>query len=536
MKKFFGNFFSGKNSFRAASIILIATLFLSNILGLLRDHFLSQKIPTDDLSVYYAAFRIPDLLFNILILGAISSAFIPIFSSLLSKKNKDEAWQVANSVINIAIVSLIIACVILAIIMPFIIPLFVPGFSPDQQELTVKLARIMIASPIFFGLSYIFGAILNSYKRFVVYSLAPLIYNVSIILGTIFLADPWGIEGVALAVIVGAFLHMSIQIPIAISLGWRWKVQFAWRNSNVRRIGILMLPRSIGLGANQIMLLIFTSIASSLGGSAVAVYNLADNIQTMPMVVFGTSFAMAIFPTLAEKHTSGKNEDFEYYFLKTLRSILYFMIPITFGIILLRAQIVRLILGSGFFGWQQTIDTANTLAYFALALVFTSTIPLLARSFYALQNTKIPMFVTIISVLISIILGKYFSQTLGVTGLALGYSIGSSINALVLYFILRTKVKIHDGQVVIFVIKVLIASILMAIAIQEIKFVLAIFVDMRRFWGVLLQALGAIVGGGLIYFLLTWVFGLEEIKSIKVIFAKITGRSLVKESESEPGR
>ncbi len=525
----------GKNSYRAASLILIFTLFLSNVLGVIRDHFLSQKIPTDILSAYYAAFRIPDLLFNILILGAISSAFIPIFSSLLASKKQKEAWEVANSVINIAIIVLIIACGILAIFMPQVVPLFVPGFDETKQALTINLARIMLASPIFFGLSYIFGAILNSFKRFMIYSLAPLVYNVSIILGTIFLADHIGIIGVALAVVAGAFLHMVIQIPVAFSLGWRWQAILDFKNTQVRKIGILMLPRAIGLGANQIMLLVFTSLASILGGAAVAVYNLADNIQTMPMVVFGTSFAMAIFPTLAENYAQGNWESFANYFVKTLRSILFFMVPIVFGVILLRAQIVRLILGSGFFGWQQTIDTANTLGYFAIALVFTSTTPLLARAFYALHNTKLPMLVTIISVLVSIVASIFLAPKMGITGLALAYAVGSFFNCLILYLLFRKKIIFEELPILIFLGKVIVASLIMALAIQEIKFLAALFVDMHRFWGVLTQTALATVGGTIIFLIMAWVFDCEEISSIKIVWARISGRSLVGESEAEPG-
>lgn len=534
MRKFFSGFWGGKNSFRAAAVILIITLFLSNVLGMIRDHYLSQKIPTDILSVYYAAFRIPDLIFNVLILGAISAAFIPVFSALLSAKKQQEAWKVANSVINIAILALVASCLVLAILMPYLVPLFVPGFDAGKQQLTTELARIMLASPIFFGLSYIFGAILNSSKRFMVYSLAPLVYNSSIILGTLLLADRFGVLGVSIAVVVGAFLHMAIQIPIAVRLGWRWQFFLDWKDRSVRKIGILMFPRALGLGANQILLLVFTGIASSLAGAAVAVYNLADNIQTMPMVVFGTSFAMAIFPTLAESYARRENENFANYFTKTLRSILFFMVPIVFGVVMLRAQIVRIILGSGFFGWQQTIDTANTLGYFAVALVFTSTIPLLARAFYAIHNTKIPMLATILTVVLSIAIGWLLAPKMGVEGLALAYSIGSFFNAIFLYILLRRKFVLSELAILWFLFKILVASLIMAVALQEIKFVMAIFVDMHRFWGVFLQTIAATFGAVLIYLLLCWIFNCEEIASVKVVFARLTGRSLVQ--DNEPGR
>lgn len=533
MRKFFSHFFNAKNSLPIASLILIVTLFLSNVLGVLRDHYLSQKIPTDTLSVYYAAFRIPDLLFNVLILGAISAAFIPVFSGLINQNKEKEAWRVANSVINVAIVSLIVLCLVLAILMPYLVPLFVPGFDNEKKDLTVGLARIMLASPIFFGLSYIFGGILNSYKRFAVYSLAPLVYNLAIILGTLFLAPIFGIVGVAYAVIVGAFLHMVIQIPVARRLGFRWQKVFDLKNPSVRRIGFLMFPRAIGLGANQIMLLLFTSIASVIGGSAVAIYNLADNIQTMPMVVFGTSLAMAIFPTLSEKSAKKDFQDFSYYFTKTFRSVLFFMIPISLGVIMLRAQIVRLILGSGFFGWQQTIDTANALGYFGLALVFSSIVPLLARSFYALCNTKIPMIVTILTVVVSVVAGKLLSEKMGVSGLALAFSIGSFVNATILYLLLRKKITIAEWPIVWFILKIMLATLIMGIALQEAKFLMAIFVDMQRFWGVLSQTLAAIFVSIIVYLSLTWIFNCEEAQSAKVIFRRLMGRSL---DQEEPGR
>jgi len=533
MRKFLGSVFSKKNSYVGASVILIITLFLSNVLGVLRDHYLTQKILTDDLSTYYAAFRIPDLLFNVLILGAISSAFIPIFSSLLHQKKEKEAWQVASSVINIAILCLIVFCLILGLLMPYLAPLFVPGFSSEKLTTMIKLTRLMLLSPIFFGLSYIFGAILNSYKRFLVYSLAPLVYNLVIILGTLFLAPKMGIMGVAIAVVVGAFLHMMVQIPIAVKLGFKWQAILDFKNASVRRIGILMFPRAIGLGANQILLLIFTSIASVLGGSAIAVYNLADNIQTMPMVVFGTSFAVAIFPTLSEKFSHQDWIGFRTDFTKTMRSILFFMVPIVFGMILLRAQIVRLILGSGHFGWQQTVDTANTLGYFAIALVFTSIVPLLARASYALHNTKTPMIITVITVIISAILGKILAVSMGITGLALAYSIGSFFNALILYLFLRGKIKIEEWPVLIFFLKIFAASIIMAVALQEVKFIMAIFVDMTRFWGVFLQTLVGMTVAISLYLILAWVFGCEEAASIKTIFNRLKGKAI---EDEEPGR
>ena len=527
MVKKITNALNQQNSITGASVILVITLFLSNVLGVFRDHFLTQKIPTEQLSAYYAAFRIPDLIFNILILGAIASAFIPVFTTLLSQKKDKEAWMVASSVINIAIIFLVGLAVILFFLMGYLIPYIVPGFNADYKDLTVKLARIMLLSPIFFGLSYIFGGILNSFKRFLVYSLAPLVYNLTIILGTLIFADKYSVVGVAYAVVAGAFLHLFIQLPVAIKLGFHFQLKIFWEHWGVRRIGILMLPRAIALGANQIMLLIFTAIASSIGGYSIAIYNLADNIQTMPMVVFGTSFATAIFPTLAEAVGQNRMADFSEQVKKIALVILYCLIPMTAVLILLRAEIVRLILGSGFFGWEQTIQTANVLGIFALSLVFTGLTPLFSRAYYALHNTKTPMIVTFFSVIISIILGKIFSLKFGVIGLALGFSIGGFINFLTLYLLLRKKVPIQkEGKIFIFILKIILATIFMAIAIQESKMLIGLFVDMSRFWGVAVKTIVSLTIGTIVYLTCCWIFGCEEINAIKYIYAKLSNRGL----------
>lgn len=507
-----------KNSVAGASIILIITLFLSNVLGVFRDHFLTQKIPTEILSVYYAAFRLPDLIFNLLILGAISSAFIPVFTNLLAREKNEEAWKVAQSVINIAILFLGGAIIVLFVFMPWLMNLIVPGFDEAKKTLAVSLARLMLLSPLFFGLSYIIGGILNSFKRFLVYALAPLIYNLTIIIGTLLFADNFGIHGVAVSVVIGAFLHFFIQLPIAIKLGLRFHLKIFWQHWGVKRIGILMLPRAIALGGNQILLLAFTAIASSISGYGIAVYNLADNIQTMPMVVFGTSFATAVFPTLSEYFSQNKTEEFSQNILKVTRTILFFMLPMIVILILLRAEIVRLILGSGYFGWEQTKQTADTLAYFSISLIATGLAPLFNRAFYAMHNTRIPMIVSLVGVALSIVFGKLISLKMGVSGLALGFTIGNIITTIFLFIYLKRKISLKlNKELYLFLLKILVAGIFMAIAIQEIKYLSGAVVDMQRFWGVAVKTLASIAGGGIIYLLSCWIFNCEEILSFKQI-------------------
>jgi putative peptidoglycan lipid II flippase len=515
---------NGKNSVKGATVILIVTLFLSNILGMLRDHFITQKISTDLLDTYYAAFRIPDLIFNILILGAIAAAFIPVFTTYVLQRQEKEAWRVTNSFINIGIIALIIFAIILYFLMPYLIPILVGKFGAVKQNTTIELARIMLLSPIFFGISYIMGGVLNSYKRFLVYSIAPLIYNLSIIIATLLFADKYNVYGVVGGVLVGAFLHMIVQIPATLKLGYRYQFLLEWKNEGVRKIFKLMMPRALGLGAMQIMLLVYTSIASTLGAGSVAYFNLADNIQTMPIVVFGTSFATAIFPSLSEAISIQDKEKFTSLISKGIRSILFLLIPSGVGIILLRTEIIRSILGYGsFFKWEQTINTADILGFFAISLFAQGLIPLLARSFYALHDTKTPMTISIISFVTSIVFGYILAPIMGITGLGLAFSIGSFVNAVLLYLILRKNVaelKTQESSLFTFILKILSACLIMTIFIQLDKYVVGHYVAMDKVWGVFLKTISAIAVGSGVYVLITYLLKCEEIDEIVSLFKK----------------
>ncbi len=521
--------FHGSNSVKGATIILIVTFAISNLLGLIRDHFLAQKIPTTFLDCYYAAFRLPDLIFNLLALGAISAAFIPVFSSYLAKKDTREAWKVANSFINIVIVFLIIALGLLGILMPLLIPLLVPDFDTTKLDLTIKLARLMLISPVLFGISYILSSILNSFKRFLVCSFSPLVYNLSIIVFTLLLADKIGIYGPVIGVLVGAVLHLLIQLPTAIFLGWKPSFVFDLFNSGVRKILTLIFPRAIGLGAMQIVLIFFTAIASSLGAGSIAVFNLADNIQTMPTAVFSNSLAVAIFPSLAHAATLDRKEEFSNLIWKSIRAIVMVLIPSSVAIILLRAQIVRLILGSGHFGWQQTIDTANTLGWFAVALVFQGLVPILARAYYSKHNTKTPTIISIISMVLSVVLAFILSKIMGVSGLALAFSISGFFNALLLYIYLRkddSDIRVQEKKFAVFVLKVLFATLIMALIIQMSKYAINPYVNMQKFWGVLVQAGGSLLLGLVFYLGLAMIFGFEEFNEVISAIKKKFTRSL----------
>lgn len=505
-----------ENSVRGASIILMITLALSNVLGVFRDHYLAQKIPTDRLDIYFAAFRLPDLVFNVLILSSIASAFIPIYSKYLKEKGEKEARVLSQSAFTVGISVVVVCLIAMFVLMPYLMQVLVPSFNDVKRRETVELARFLLISPFFFTLSYFLNGVLNSHKRFFASSISPLLYNLSIIAGVLLFADRMGVKGAAIGVVVGSFLHFIVQLLPAIRVGFVPALRFDFRHPGVSQIIKLMIPRAIGLGGNQILLVAYTVIASSFPG-AIAIYSFADNIQTVPSVIFGISFAQAIFPTLASLsiHNCQEKERFERLLLKSIKVSLFFLIPSTAVVLLLRAQVIRLILGYGFFGWSDTRAASLTLGFFALSIVAQGLIPMLARGFYALCNTRLPMISSLTSIAVSIILAILFSNSTnnlvsGVPGMALAYTVGSWINFLILIFYLSGKIKVDLKKVAIYAFKIIILTIFTALLIQIAKDLVGTYFDIDRVRFLLLQTVLALAIGGGFYMLGAWLFKLSN--------------------------
>ncbi len=510
--------FVKESSVKSASLILIITLALSNVMGVFRDHFLAQKIPTDRLDVYFAAFRLPDLIFNVLILGSVAAAFVPVYSKYLKERGEKQANDLARSTITIGWSAVAGCLVILFFAMPLLMRLLVPSFTPDKLAETIKVGRYLLLSPLFFTISYFLGGVLNSHKRFLTYSIAPLVYNLSIILGVLFFADRMGVMGAVIGVIAGSFLHMLIQIPTAVKVGFRLRPLYKF-DEGVKRILKLMIPRAIALGTSQILLVAYTAFASAFAGG-IAIYTFADNIQTVPSVIFGTSFATAVFPTLAglSLKNSEEKQQFTALFSKSLRAALFFLVPSTLVLFLLRAQIIRLILGYGFFGWADTKMASATLGFFALSIIAQGLIPLFARSFYAMHDTKTPMYVSLVSVVLSIALGFLFSRAKigiisGVTGLSLAFSVGSWINFGLLAYFLKKRVSTDTMDVLSFVLQISLLCMIMVGAMQVTKDFVSDMYDIDRVRFLLLQTVAALIVGAATYLVGAYLLKIKEVRS-----------------------
>ncbi len=499
----------------AAGLVALSSLF-SRLLGVVRDRILAGRFGAGaELDIYYSAFRIPDLIFNLVVLGALSAGFIPIFTSLIKDKqgssyqSNQVAWRLASNVLNFLLLGLAVLSVIGIVFAGPLTRLITPGFSPVDQATTASLTRIMFLSPIFLGLSGILGGILQSFKRFLIYSLAPIFYNIGIIVGAIYFVDLWGISGLAWGVVLGAALHFLVQVPSTYQLGFRYSLFLSWRDEKVRKIGRMMVPRTMSLAISQINLVVVTIIASTLPSGSLTAFNFANNLQAFPVGVFGISFAIAAFPALAE--SAGDKRKLTEHFSSSIRQILFFIIPATVLIIALRAQIVRVVLGTGNFDWRSTFMTMDALGLFALSLFAQATIPLLTRVFYARHNSHTPFYFGLISIAINIILSFYLSRLMGVAGLALAFSIASIVNLILLWTWLYVKVGALDFRgIATSSLKFLVGAIAAGLAAQIMKVVVWPYIDMTKFSGVFIQLAASFGAGTLVYALFCYLLGSEE--------------------------
>ena len=503
LKKFFNN---KSKTIASAAVILGAASLVSRLLGLVRDRILAGKFGAgSELDIYYVAFRIPDLVYSVLVLGAITAGFIPVFINYL-QKDKNNAWYLANSILNLIGVSLIIICFILIIFAPWLIKLIAPGFSPEKISLTIKLARIMFLSSFFLGISTVLGGILRSFKRFLIYSLGPIMYNLGIIFGAVFLTEYYGLLGLAYGVVLGSFFHMAIQIPASFLCGFKWAPVFDFRFEGVRRIFKLMPPRVLNLILFQIDFLAMTIIASFLAVGSIAVYNLAYNIWSFPLGIFGISFVLAVFPKLSESAQKKDEQKFVKEFSLVARQILFFTLPSAVLFIVLRAEIVQIILGTGNFGLNDVSLTLKTLAYFSLSLFAEALILLLLRGFFAWEDAWRPFVIGLFATAIRLSFALFLSRSMGVPGLALGFSLGGIFYMVLLFIFLKRKIGFIDGKK-IFVsgFKMILASFLAGLGAYIVLQILINFNTLIR---------GSLAGliGILIYLFFSWLFRLTELK------------------------
>ena len=440
IKKLISIYFSRKNFFKG-SAILAFTALASNLLGLLRDRLLAHSFGASRvLDAYNAAFIMPNLLLNIFVAGALSAAFVPIFTEITSHKEKTDTSDFTNSVLNSSVLIILITGLLAFVFAPQLSNWLVPGFSTESKVLFVKLTRLLLLSPLIFAVSNTIGSILISEERFFWYGLSPAVYNIGIIGGTVFLAGRFGIQGVIMGAIGGALLHLISRL---IGLGrqyWRYRPQIKI-DAHFKKYLRLMLPKMAGQPIEQVMFLGFTIIASTIGTGAIVVLNIANNFQTVPVAIIGITFALTAFPILAKIAAQNNKKGFIDETIFTAKAILITTAPVAALMYFFSRPIIAILIGGGAFDQHAINITAVTLAVFTPSIVTESVNHLLARAFYALKNSATPTLIALGGLIITLVSGYFLAGKFGVPGLALGFFLGSIFKILFHLVFLKSQTK-----------------------------------------------------------------------------------------------
>src|SRR3989344_990547 len=396
-----------------AALLLGFFTLLSQILALFRDRSIAHFIgPSPSLDAYYAAFRVPDLIFICIASLASATVLIPFLAAKMSGgKVTEESKKYLNDVFTVFFLTMVVVSLTAFFLIPFLIPYIAPGFAPAHQAELVILSRIMLLSPILLGLSNLFGAVTQLFQRFFIYALSPIFYNLGIIFGVIFLYPILGIYGLGLGVVLGAFMHFAVQALASSHSGFTPKFSlFPWSVNfqEVKKVALISLPRTLGLAFNNIALIAIIALASFLQSGSISVFNFAFNLQSVPLNIIGISYAVAAFPTLAKSISLGKMDEFRMHLKSAARAIVFWSLPVIFLFIVVRAQIVRVILGSGFFSCENTRLVAACLAVFSVSILAQGMITLSSRAYYAKGDTKRPLLINLFCSILIVILSSVF--------------------------------------------------------------------------------------------------------------------------------
>ena len=439
-----------------AAYLLGAATIASSLLALVRDKLLAYNFGAGQiLDLYYSSFRVSDMIYATIASTVAASILVPF----LIKKGKEQGTEnktgqkyFIDHVFSAFFLGIVGVSVIIWILMPYIIPWLLPGYAHRSDlPILISTSRIMLLSPIFMGLSNFLASITQMYNRFLIYAISPLLYNVGIIIGTVVLYPIFGIYGLIIGVVLGAALHLGIQLPFVASRGLVpvFRLPIDWKE--IREVVLISFPRTLTVSSNEIAEFFLIALATLMGAGSVSIFNFAWNLQSVPLGIIGVSYSSAAFPALAKFYGSGDIKRYVSHMAISAKHIIFWSMPVTVMFIVLRAQIVRTILGAGQFDWNDTRLTAAMLALFTVSVVGQSLILLFVRAYYAEGKTRRQLLVNCISAAVIVLLAyalkaifisnptvAYFLESLlkvtGIAGssvlvLALAYSLGSILNA-----------------------------------------------------------------------------------------------------------
>jgi len=454
-----------RTRFAVSATTVMAAFVLSRLLGLLRVSVLGSAFGAgDDLDAFYAASRVTDTLYILIAGGALGSAFIPTYAAYLARGEQRVAWQVASAVINLVLATTTIASLITAAIAPWLVStMLAPGLDPAVQSLTVSLLRWMLASTVIFGVSGLLMGILNANDHFATPALAPSLYNLGIIGGTLLLSGRWGIYSAALGTVVGALLHALIQLPALLRLDWAYTPTFGLRIEGVREVGRLMAPRVLGMAITQLNFWINTNLGSRIGvEGAVTALTFGWLVMLLPQGIFAQAIATVLLPSFSAQAARQEHEALRDSLLSAIQIVFFLTLPATVGLILLRAPFIEMLFQRGAFDVTDTAMASWALAWYAVGLVAHSELEIVTRAFYAMHDTLTPVWVGGIAMALNALLSlalcwvfewvgmRWFARAylawMPLGGLALANSVATIIETAVLTWILNRRLGGWDGR------------------------------------------------------------------------------------------
>ncbi len=510
----------------SAAFIIMVTIILSQVLGLIRQRLLVGIFgASNTLGIYLASSKIPDFLFQLVIAGALSSAFIPIFSEYLGKGKEKDAHRLASTLLIWSLIIFSILSLIIFIFAQYFSHLIAPGFSAEQIILMSNLMRIIIFGEMLFLIGSFLTAVLQSYSHFFIPGIASALYNLGIIIGIITLYPVIGIFSAAYGVILGAGIFILVQLPLIFKVGFSFIPSLSIKSSGALEVLKLIWPRTISIAIFQLGTMITVALVSFLPnpGRNYVIFDYAQTLAFAPIVLFGQAIAQAAFPVLSRE--KDRLDDFKETFITSLNQVLYLVLPVSVLFLVLRIPIVRLIYGAAAFDWQATVLTGRTLAFFSISIFAQALVYLISRGFYALHDTKTPLYVGTITTIMMASLGFLFIfiYHLGIESIAIAYSIATIINFLFLFLLLDRKIKGFKKMPLIRSIsKIFISTFFMGFALYiPIKLLDQLVFDTTRTINLLLlTGISSMIGFSL-YLFLTWFLNVKEATTFLLLFKKI---------------
>jgi putative peptidoglycan lipid II flippase len=524
---------SQQNSVLSAASLIMVMIVVSMALGLIRQRVLASYFTPSSLSLFFAAFRLPDAIFQVLVFGTFSSAFIPVFTKTLRDGEK-RAWLLAGKVVSIGLGIFFLAAAVVGVLAVKIYAVIAPGYGVAGTAQIAFLARILFAAQGFFVISYVLTGVLESLRRFLVPALAPIFYNLGIILGTVLLSPSLGLLGPTLGVVLGAFAHFIIQYPLSRKLGFRFTFDVK-PDEGVKKIGQLALPRVFDLAFDQIGKSAELFLSSLISQASYTYYTFANSLQVLPVTLFGTSLAKAVLPMLSR--VEGNWKEYRRILLSAIFQAMFFTLPISVALVALRVPAVRLIYGTKIFDWEATIQTSTVLSVFAVGIISQTLMSVLARAFFALHDTKTPVVVSFIGLFL-LVIGDFILVRgfhLEVWALAASFAVSTIVEAIILLIlinkraggILNLKFLTHtlkilgatviSGTAMFFILKIFDRSVW----VKRLSFLSGVdatrtfpfekfMLDTRYTGNVIILTVMTFLVGAIIYILLSLLFRVEE--------------------------